>query len=105
METKIQLKHPAGKNAVRLDIEKYEVLKNAILLSLKDKQELSHSEILQSIEKNFAANDIKFEGSIEWYMQSIKMDLEAKCIISKSGKSPAKYILVECIKADNKGYT
>ncbi len=94
MEQKIQLKHPAGKHAVRIDKDKYDTIKKALLNSLKKKSELTHKEILQAITQDFRKNKIKFEGSLEWYMESVKLDLEAGKIIERiSDKSPQKFRL------------
>jgi len=76
MENKIQLKHPAGKKAVRIDKDKYDVMSNTILNCLKNK-ELTHTELLKAVTDNFKMNKIKFIGSIGWYMESVKLDLEA----------------------------
>ena len=62
MEQKIQLLHPAGKKAVRIDIKKYTVIKKALLNSLTQNKELSHTEILEAMIKDFKKNKIKFEG-------------------------------------------
>ena|SRR2546421_3870692 len=94
MDQKIQLRHPAGKKAVRIDKGKYERMKKAVLNSLKKKQELSHTEILYAIIEDFKKKKIKFEGSIEWYMESVKLDLEAgKWIERISDKTPQKFRL------------
>lgn len=77
MSDKIQLLHPAGKHAVRMDKDKYDEISNAILLCLK-KGALTHKEMLEGINSDFKKNKIKFEGSVEWYMESVKLDLEAK---------------------------
>lgn len=93
MEQKIQLKHPAGKHAVRIDKDKYDTIKKSILNSLK-KNELTHTEILQTMTEDFKKNKIQFEGSIGWYMESVKLDLEAGKIIERvSDKSPQKFRL------------
>src|SRR4051794_13373883 len=83
MEQRIQLLHPAGKKAVRMDIEKYRVMKKALLNSLKQNKELTHTDILEAIIRDFKKNKIKFEGSVEWYMESVKLDLEANKIIER----------------------
>jgi hypothetical protein len=88
METKIQLTHPAGKKAVRIAESKYEILKKAILNCLRLNGELTHTEILQAITKEFIKRKIKFEGSVEWYMESVKLDLEAKKEIKRITGSP-----------------
>ena len=94
MEQKIQLRHPAGKKAVSMDKVKYETMKKAFMNSLKKKNELSHTEILDAITEDFKKNKIKFAGSIEWHMEWIKLDLEAAKIIERiSDKSPQKFRL------------
>lgn len=94
METKIQLKHPAGKNAVSMDKTKYDALKTVLLDRLKTKGESTHSEILQAITEDFRRNKTKFEGSIEWHMQWVKLDLEARKEIKRIGiKHPIKFAL------------
>ncbi len=80
IEEKIQLKHPAGKYAMRIDKDKYDTIKKALLNSLKKKGELTHTEILQAVSEYFRKNKIKFEGSVEWYMESVNLDLEARRI-------------------------
>lgn len=95
METKIQLKHPAGKKAVSMDKAKYDVLKEALLNRLKTKGESTHTEILQTITEDFKKNKTKFEGSIEWHMEWVKLDLEARKEIKRIGdKSSIKFAVV-----------
>lgn len=96
METKIQLKHPAGKKAVSMDKEKYDTLKKVLLNRLKTKGESTHTEILQTITEDFKKNKIKFVGSIEWHMEWVKLDLEARKEIKRIGdKSPIKFAIVK----------
>ncbi len=93
MEQKIKLKHPAGKPAVSIDKSKYDTTKKSILNSLK-KAELTHTEILHAITEDFSKNKIKFEGSVGWYTEWVKLDLEAHKIIERiSDKSPQKFRL------------
>jgi len=86
METKIQLLHPAGKNAFKIDAGKYEVMSHAIIHCLK-KEALTHKEMLDAINVYFKKSKIKFEGSIEWYMEGVKLDLEAKKIVTRIKES------------------
>jgi hypothetical protein len=87
MEQKMQLKHPAGKKAISMDKEKYSVIKKSLLMSLKGKVELTHKEILKAITEDFKKNKIKFAGSIEWHMEWVKLDLEAKKEIKRMADS------------------
>ena len=94
MEQKIQLKHPAGKKAVSMDKAKYVVLKKALMTHLKANGESTHAEILQAINKDFKKNKIKFEGSVEWNMEWVKLDLEARKEIKRVGdESPIKFAI------------
>lgn len=95
MESKVQLKHPAGKKAISMDIRKYNVLKKPLLNLLKTKGESTHEEMLQAITTDFQKNKTKFEGSIEWHMEWVKLDLEARKEIKRIPKtSPIKFVIV-----------
>ncbi|MGB7203821.1 MAG: hypothetical protein WBD16_16360 [Pyrinomonadaceae bacterium] len=94
MEQLMQLRHPAGKKAVSMDKGKYDALKKPLLNRLKTKGESTHSEILQAITEDFERNKTKFEGSIEWHMEWVKLDLEARNEIKRIGdKSPIKFAI------------
>lgn len=84
MGQKIQLKHPLGKKAVSMDKLKYDILKKAFLNQLKKRG--------KAIAEDFKSNNIKFEGSIQWHVEWVKLDLEAKKEILRVPKtSPQKY--------------
>ena len=86
MSEKIQLLHPAGKHAVKIDKDKYLVMSKAILYSLKQGP-LTHKEMVEKIYSYFKKNKIKFDGSVEWYMESVKLDLEAGKKIERARES------------------
>ncbi|MDB5227019.1 MAG: hypothetical protein JWN78_1212 [Bacteroidota bacterium] len=89
---RIQLKHPAGKKAVTMDPAKCDVLKKSLLNHLKSKGESTHKEILQAINSDFKKNKTKFEGSVEWHMEWVKLDLEAKKEIKRvTDSSPIRF--------------
>ncbi len=94
MEQRIQLKHPAGKKAISMDKEKYVVIETSLLNCLKGKAEATHKEILNAITEDFKKKKIKFEGSIEWHMEWVKLDLEANNKITRiAGTAPIKFKL------------
>ncbi|CAN5420426.1 hypothetical protein BH11BAC2_BH11BAC2_13930 [soil metagenome] len=96
MEERIQLKHPEGKKAVTMDKSKYDTLKNAILNQLKMNGELTHVELFNAITLDFKKNKIEFEGAVQWYMEWVKLDLEANTIIKRvQDTTPQKYALVK----------
>ena len=78
MNQKIQLIHPDGKKAVSIRKEKYDLLKKVIIDSLKSNGKSTHEEILHTITEDFKKDKIKFEGSINWYLEWVKLDLEAR---------------------------
>jgi hypothetical protein len=96
MEQILQLKHPSGKKAARMNKGKYDLLRKVLLNCLKTKGESSHADILQAIIKDFKKNKTKFEGSVEWHMEWVKLDQEARKIIKRiGGESPVKFALVK----------
>ena len=94
MEQTIQLKHPAGKKAVSMDKGKYDLLKKPLLRQLKACDGATHTEILQAIMNDFDRNGTKFDGSVEWHMEWVKLDLEARNEIRRIPKtSPVRFAL------------
>jgi hypothetical protein len=92
MNTKIQLTHPAGKKAVTMEAGKYSLMKHAVLSGLA-KGGSTHSEMLRAVTDDFAGKGIKFPGSIEWHMEWVKLDLEAKNQIRRTSSSPVSFAL------------
>lgn len=82
MHEKVQLLHPEGKKLARIDKEKYDVIRKAILQALK-KGPLRHKELLEAVLSHFKKNNIRFEGAVEWYMEGVKLDLEATKVITR----------------------
>lgn len=95
MDQKIQLKHPAGKKAVRIDIEKYDLLKNSLINFLRSNGESTHKEIFQAVTIDLKKNKIKFAGSLEWHLEWVKLDLEARKEIKRiSNKKQLKFMIL-----------
>ena len=93
MEEKILTKHPQGKSGRRINKEKYEIIRNAILSSLKGK-ELTHAELMQAVRKRLKRSK-GFSGSIPWYAETVKLDLEARKIIKRTETKPQRYKLIK----------
>ena len=90
MNDKILTKHPHGKKGVNISREKYEVMRKTIL-DLLAKSPRTHVELTTSVEARLSG---KFEGSIPWYMEATKLDLEAKKVIERvTEKGPTRYRL------------
>jgi len=88
-EEKILTKHPLGKSGTNIERQKYETLKKAILSALQNK-ELTHTELFDRLNKSLQG---KFSGSISWYAETVKLDLEARKTIERTSAKPPKYRL------------
>lgn len=75
---KIFAEHPRGKKGVWIDAVKYNLMKNAITKSLKGR-ELTHAELFSRVQKSIGL----FSGSVSWYMETVKLDLESKKIVER----------------------
>ena len=92
MAQKINLTHPTGKKAIRMDKDKYTMMEKSVLSALNSNEELTHTELLKIITDDFKKYKINFEGSIEWHMEWVKLDLESKKKIRRiSDKAPIKF--------------
>jgi hypothetical protein len=89
MTEKILTKHPLGKSGKSIDRDKYESLKGAILSALKGK-ELTHPELFEQLNKKLKN---KISGSVSWYGETVKLDLEARKLIERTSSKPQKYRL------------
>ena len=88
MDEKILTLHPQGKKGVNISREKYETMKTA-LLEVLGKRALTHDELTAAVEKRMKGT---FDGSIPWYMESTKLDLEARGVIERvPGEKHAVY--------------
>ena len=92
MEDKIQTLHPVkGKRNMRIDREKYDLIKEAMISALKN-QDLTHGELFAQLEKSLSG---KIKGNISWYAETVKLDLEARKIIERIPSKPlTKYHLL-----------
>ena len=86
-EPKILTRHPRGKRGINIGKQKYETLKKTILSALKNK-ELTHTELFDQLDKRLEG---KFPGSIHWYGETVKLDLEARKMIERTSAKPQKY--------------
>jgi len=91
MESKhIQTLHPQpGKTNKKISLEKYELIKENIL-SILSEVELTHTELMEALYSNVKDN---FEGGVQWYGETVKLDLEARGIIERNKAKPEKYKL------------
>jgi hypothetical protein len=89
MNEKILTLHPQGKSGRNIAKTHYDTLKTAILNALEGK-ELTQNELFFALHQQL---DGKFEGSIDWYGETVKLDLEARKVIKRTVTTPQKYYL------------
>lgn len=75
MSEKIMTKHPeSGKQGVNIDREKYDLIRDAILEFLAG-EEKGFWDMVRALEDRFSN---QFNGSVPWYVTTVKLDLEAR---------------------------
>ncbi len=90
-ETIQTLHAQAGKKNKVISLAKYHMIKENIL-SILSGTELTHTELMEKLFEN--VKDI-FEGGVQWYGETVKLDLEARKLIERTKTKPEKYRLVK----------
>ena len=75
MKDTIRTLHPQKKQGVKISKEKYDVIHKAIIGALRTKKEMTFMALSRAVEKQLGD---KFEGSVMWYVTTVKLDLEAR---------------------------
>jgi hypothetical protein len=75
MKDTIRTLHPEKKQGVKISKEKYEIIRKAILCVLQTEKEITFMNLSRAVEKEVNGN---FEGSVTWYVTTVKLDLEAR---------------------------
>ena len=93
MEEKIMTLHPEqGKSGVNISKQKYDSIREAILESLEKNKEMTFTELNQDVQDMLEGG---FEGSISWYVTTVKLDLEARGVIERiPGSRPQRLRMV-----------
>jgi hypothetical protein len=80
MKDMIHTLHPEKKQGVNISKTKYEIIRKAILCVLETKREITFMNLSRAVEKEVNGT---FEGSVNWYVTTVKLDLEARGIIKR----------------------
>jgi len=91
-DSKILTLHPQGNKGVNISREKYDFIRSFILKTIEDHGEITYEKL-----NDLAVDQLSdsFDGSIPWYIVSVKLDLEARKIIERIPKtSPHKLRMV-----------
>lgn len=73
-------RHPQGKKGVNIDVEKYELIKSTIIACVQNAGEISFSDLTSCVD---ATLSFSFDGSIAWYVTTVKLDLEARNLLER----------------------
>lgn len=89
-EEKIQTLHTdPHKTNKNISLEKYEIIKEQLLIILSA-SEPTHTELMELLYQNVKDT---FNGGVQWYGETVKLDLEARGIIERIKTKPEKYRL------------
>lgn len=93
MEERILAQHPdPTKQGVRISRAKYDTVRTAILEALRDGGPLTFEELTDAVEARLAGH---FDGSVSWYVTTVKLDLEARGEVERTpGAGPQQIRLV-----------
>jgi hypothetical protein len=75
MKDTIRTLHPEKKQGVKISREKYELIRKAILSTLRKQKEITFMNLARAVEKEVNGT---FEGSVTWYVTTVKLDMEAR---------------------------
>jgi len=94
MEERILTQHPEpGKHGVNISRHKYELVRGAIVESIRDRGGIAFRALIEDVERRLEGG---FEGSVSWYVTTVKLDLEARGVIERiPGSRPQRLRLVE----------
>jgi len=91
-DEKIQTLHPIpGKVNKKIALDKYNFIRDN-LLKILAKKSLTHTDLMEALYQRVKD---KFEGGVQWYGETVKLDLEARKVIERTGEKPDKYRLVK----------
>ena len=80
MKDMIRMLHPEKKQGVNISKAKYEIIRKAILSTLHTQKEMTFMNLSRAVEKQVNGN---FEGSVTWYVTTVKLDLEARGVVKR----------------------
>ncbi|MFT4604709.1 MAG: hypothetical protein ACI9W4_001442 [Rhodothermales bacterium] len=94
MDDRIKTMHPQGKQGVNILRTKYDQMVNAINDSVAAKQPIGFDELLEEVERRLGDG---FNGSIPWYVTTVKLDLEARGVLERvPGRGPQRLRFASC---------
>jgi hypothetical protein len=85
LEERILTRHPdPDKSGVNIAKPKYDAVRKAIIESVGTHGEITFKDLTEDVRRRLSG---QFEGSISWYVTTVKLDLEARNVIERIPKS------------------
>ena len=75
MQDMVKTLHPQKKQGVNISRDKYDTIRKAIMSELRANKEMTFMKLSRAVEKEVRG---KFDGSVMWYVTTVKLDLEAR---------------------------
>ena len=91
MKDTIRTLHPEKKQGVNISKEKYDIIRKAILSTLRTQKEMTFMNLSRAVEKEVNGT---FEGSVMWYVTTVKLDLEARGEVKRVPNSRPQLIKI-----------
>ena len=89
MDEKIMTLHPQGKQGVNISRARYSMVRASIVNALTDNEVLTFSQLTATVRADL---DGKFDGSINWYVTTVKLDLEARSVVERVPNSKPQQV-------------
>ena len=83
-EERILTLHPQGKQGVHILKRRYDTIRDFILKTIEEHQEISYQDISDLAIEKLADS---FDGKVVWYIVSVKLDLETRNVIERIPKT------------------
>jgi hypothetical protein len=80
MDETILTLHPQGKQGVNISRAKYDTVRAAIVATLQEHGSMTFGELTEAVAQRLAGS---FDGSVSWYVVSVKLDLEARDVLRR----------------------
>jgi hypothetical protein len=82
---RILTQHPdAGKQGTNIDRRKDDMIRRAILEAIREHGEITFQGLTHVVRERVQQ---RFEGSVTWYVTTVKLDLEARGLIERVPRS------------------
>ncbi len=88
-EETIHTLHPEGKQGVTISRQKYDAVRGAIVAGMTGKGEVPLQDLRRAVESELEG---RFDGSISWYFETVKLDLEARGTIERVADRKPQHI-------------